>query len=146
MPASSSKLLTNSHCGSNCIGKSNSAPAVFHELSDQIPMLCDLFEDYRTLKAKNVMPVFDRCRQVIESLDSLVSSVLPDTDGTIGVKVQKYIKDVNMQNKVVECKAELDSYKSTLARIAVLLGLGGRGKTSLALWYCRREILCENCY
>ncbi|KAI1738633.1 hypothetical protein F4680DRAFT_424484 [Xylaria scruposa] len=186
-------------------GKSNSAPTVFHELSIQIPMLCYLFEDCRTLKAENVADpdnlilVLDGCRRVIESLDRLISSVLPDTDDAIGVKVWKGVKSVNIQNKVIECKSELESYKSTLAlhlsvltakqatfavaqpllpsfhhvpatgrsrfvgrgdilqsisqslrpggrdpRIAVLLGLGGQGKTSIALEYCRREIVSRH--
>ncbi|TRX93547.1 hypothetical protein FHL15_005519 [Xylaria flabelliformis] len=186
-------------------GKSNSAPTVFHELSIQIPMLCYLFEDCRTLKAENVADpdnlilVLDGCRRVIESLDRLISSVLPDTDDAFGVKVWKGVKSVNIQDKVIECKAELESYKSTLAlhlsvltakqatfsvaqpllpsfhhipaigrsrfvgrgdilqsisqslrpggrdpRIAVLLGLGGQGKTSLALEYCRREIVSRH--
>ncbi|KAI0416532.1 hypothetical protein F5X98DRAFT_179342 [Xylaria grammica] len=183
-------------------GKTNSAPVVFHELSIQIPMLCHLFEDCRSLKAENVanpdnlIPVLDGCRRVIESLDRLVSSVLPDTEDAVGVKVWKGVRSVSIQNKVIECKAELESYKSTLAlhlsvltakqasasssqallpsfhhvpatgrsrfvgredilqsisqalwpgardpRIAVLLGMGGQGKTSLALEYCRREIV-----
>ncbi|TGJ78954.1 hypothetical protein E0Z10_g9814 [Xylaria hypoxylon] len=183
-------------------GKSNSAPTVFHELSIQIPMLCYLFEDCQSLKADNVadpdnlIPVLDGCRRVIESLDRLVSSVLPDTDDAVSVKVWKGVKSVSIQNKVIECKAELESYKSTLALhlsvlaakqanasssqallppfyhvpatgrsrfvgrddiiqsisqslrpgrrdplIAVLLGMGGQGKTSLALEYCRREIV-----
>ncbi|KAJ3580506.1 hypothetical protein NPX13_g48 [Xylaria arbuscula] len=182
-------------------GKSNSAPAVFHELSVQIPMLCCLFEDCRTLKAEhvadpdNLVHVLNGCRRVIESLDRHVASVLPNGDDAVGVKVWKGIKSVNIQSKVVECKAELESYKSTLAlhlnvlaakqanssgvqallppfyhvpatgrsrfvgcedalqsinqalkpgrrdpRIAVLLGMGGQGKTSLALEYCRQEI------
>ncbi|KAI0854761.1 hypothetical protein F4860DRAFT_85259 [Xylaria cubensis] len=186
-------------------GKSNSAPTVFHELSIQIPMLCYLFEDCRTLKAENVADpdnlilVLDGCRRVIESLDRLISSVLPDTDDAFGVKVWKGVKSVNIQDKVIECKSELESYKSTLAlhlsvltakqatfsvaqpllpsfhhipatgrsrfvgrgdilqsiseslrpggrdpRIAVLLGLGGQGKTSLALEYCRREIVSRH--
>ncbi|KAI8953072.1 hypothetical protein F4801DRAFT_538379 [Xylaria longipes] len=186
-------------------GKSSSAPAVFHELSIQIPMLCYLFEDCRTLKAENVadpdnlIPVLDGCRRVIESLDRLVSSVLPDTSDAVGVKVWKGVKSVSIQNKVMECKTELESYKSTLAlhlsvltakqtnssvaqallpsfhqipatgrsrfvgrgdilqsisqslrpggrdpRIAVLLGMGGQGKTSLALEYCRREIVSRH--
>ncbi|KAI3319478.1 hypothetical protein HD806DRAFT_509118 [Xylariaceae sp. AK1471] len=185
--------------------KSSNAPTVFHELSVQIPMLCYLFEDCRSLKAENVtdpdnlIPVLDGCRRVIESLDRLVSSVLPDTDDTIGTKVLKGVKSVSVENKVLEFKAELESYKSTLAlhlsfltakqthasgpqtllpsfhhipstgrsrfvgredilqfisqslnpggrdpRIAVLLGMGGQGKTSLALEYCRREIVTRH--
>ncbi|KAI0521989.1 hypothetical protein F5B22DRAFT_513020 [Xylaria bambusicola] len=184
---------------------SSSAPAFFHELAVQIPMLCYLFEDCRTLRAENVadpdnlIPVLDGCRRVIESLDRLVSSVLPDTDDAVGVKVWKGVKSVNIQNKVQECKAQLESYKSTLAlhlsvltakqasssvaqallppfhhvpatgrsrfvgcedilqsinqalkpggrdpRIAILLGMGGQGKTSLALEYCRREIVSRH--
>ncbi|KAJ8128652.1 hypothetical protein O1611_g4982 [Lasiodiplodia mahajangana] len=184
-------------------GKSNSAPAVFHDLAVQIPMLCYLVEDCRSLKAENVadpdnlIPVLDGCRRVIESLDRLVSSVLPDADDALGTKVLKGVKSVNIQNKVVECKTELESYKTTLTlhlniitarqtntsskaqtllptfhhvpatgrsrfvgrgdilqsisqslrpggrdpRIAVLLGMGGQGKTSLALEYCRREMV-----
>ncbi|KAI1125521.1 hypothetical protein F5Y10DRAFT_8367 [Nemania abortiva] len=184
--------------------KSGSAPAVFHDLSVQIPMLCYLVEDCRSLKADNVadpdnlIPVLDGCRRVIESLDRLVSSVLPDADDALGTKVLKGVKSVNIQNKVIECKAELESYKSTLTlhlniitarqtnnsssgtqallpsfhhvpttgrsrfvgrgdilqtisqslrpggrdpRIAVLLGMGGQGKTSLALEYCRHEMV-----
>ncbi|KAI0400165.1 hypothetical protein F4802DRAFT_586116 [Xylaria palmicola] len=186
-------------------GKSSSAPTFLFELSNQIPMLCYLFEDCRTLKVENpadldsLMPVLDGCRRVIESLDRLVSSVLPDTNDAVGVKVWKGVKSVSIQDKVLECKTELECYKSTLAlhlsvltakqrnssvpqaplpsfhhvpatgrsrfvgrgdilqsisqllrlggrdpRIAVLLGMGGQGKTSIALEYCRREIVSRH--
>jgi tetratricopeptide (TPR) repeat protein len=185
--------------------KSRNAPTVFHELSIQIPMLCYLFEDCRSLKAETVadedslIPVLDGCRRVIESLDRLVSSVLPDTDDTLGTKVLKGVRSVSVENRVLECKAELESYKTTLAlhlsvlaakqadtsgpqpllpsfhhvpstgrsqfigredilqsisqslhpggrdpRIAVLLGMGGQGKTSLALEFCRREMVTRH--
>jgi tetratricopeptide (TPR) repeat protein len=185
----------------NYCDKSSHAPPVFRELAVQIPMLCYLFEDCRSLKAENVaesanlVAVLDGCRRVIESLDRLLASVLPENDDAISTKVWKGFKSVSVESKVLDCKTELESYKSTLSlhlslltakqtsiavsqalmpcfyhvpaagrarfigredilqtisqsltpggrdyRIAVLLGMGGQGKTSLALEYCRREM------
>lgn len=179
-------------------------PAIYQDLSTQIPLLAELFRSLEGDPAVNpdqrLELVLKGCIRNLTALNKILTKVLPEKGDSVASRVLKALRSVNAENTAKECKAELESYKTTLTlylstqssvkaaaaaaaappppptyyylptlgqgpakfvgrkdtleaidrvvkaqgrdadtRIAVLLGMGGQGKTSLAIEYCRRE-------
>ncbi|OBT81287.1 hypothetical protein VE02_10158 [Pseudogymnoascus sp. 03VT05] len=163
-------------------------PPIFHELSVQIPLVADIcqkLQDDSSITPERLSHVLKGCSRILETLNQILSKVIPETGDSVRSKVRKGIKSVTIENKAKECKTELESYKATLTLylsaqrpflahaalelptyhylpslgqakfigrkqllkaidrvlkaggrdtcVAVLLGVGGQGKTSLAI-------------
>ncbi|KAL4886897.1 hypothetical protein BJY04DRAFT_212866 [Aspergillus karnatakaensis] len=177
-----------------CKSASN-VPTAYLDLSTQIPLLAELFRDLQ--KSPTVNPdqrleqVLTGCIRNLTALNQILTKVLPERGDSVSTKVLKALRSVGAEDKAKECKAELESYKTTLTlylgaqaslkaasppssptyyhlpslgrakfigrkdtldaidcvvkaqgrdtNVAVLLGMGGQGKTSLAIEYCRLE-------
>ncbi|OJJ04857.1 hypothetical protein ASPVEDRAFT_44403 [Aspergillus versicolor CBS 583.65] len=182
---------------------SANVPVIYQDLSTQIPLLAELFRSLEGDPAVNpdqrLEAVINGCIRNLTTLNKILTKVLPEKGDSVASRVLKALRSVNAENTAKECKAELESYKTTLTlylstqssvkaaaaaaappapptyyylptlgqgpakfvgrkdtleaidrvvkaqgrdadtRIAVLLGMGGQGKTSLAIEYCRRE-------
>ncbi|KAL4971001.1 uncharacterized protein BDV14DRAFT_206652 [Aspergillus stella-maris] len=177
-----------------CKSASN-VPVIYRELSTHIPVLAELCRRLEADPSVNpdqqLTKVLDGCVRNLNTLNQVLSKVVPERRDSIASRVVKALRSVGAEEKAKECKAELESYKATLnlyltaqaslqpaapqsvltyyhlpsigrskfvgrkdilealdcavkaqgrdTRVAVLLGMGGQGKTSLAIEYCRRE-------
>jgi tetratricopeptide (TPR) repeat protein len=177
-----------------CKSASN-VPTTYRELSTQIPLLAELFRDLQSDPTVNpdqrLEQVLNGCIRNLTTLNQILTKVLPERGDSVASKVLKALRSVGAEDKAKECKAELESYKTTLTlylgaqasfkaappppspayyhlpslgrakfvgrkdtleaidrvvktqgrdtNVAVLLGMGGQGKTSLAIEYCRLE-------
>lgn len=171
-------------------------PQIFFELAIQIPLIADLCRklerDTLVNSEGRLDDVLKGCIRTFETLNTILSKVTPESGDSVGSKVLKGLRSVSVEDKAKQCKAELESYKTTLTlylsvqnsfstravispppayyhlpslgqakfigrkdilqaidrvlrvggrdtNVAVLLGMGGQGKTSLAIEYCRAE-------
>ncbi|KAL3485515.1 hypothetical protein BJX62DRAFT_37754 [Aspergillus germanicus] len=175
-----------------CKSASN-VPTTYLDLSTQIPLLAELFRGLQSDPTVNpdqrLEQVLNGCIRNLTTLNQILTKVLPERGDSVASKVLKALRSVGAEDKAKECKAELESYKTTLTlylgaqasfkaapppssptyyhlpslgrarfigrkntleaidrvvkaqgtNVAVLLGMGGQGKTSLAIEYCRLE-------